>query len=102
MTRGATDIPFGATYDPADLDFKLEIIEENAPIKMRYLTGSDLIFAGADMYDVLHLAAPDQRPPGTKLVYTIEYDLDTRMRIASLNRDDGFLRRMRSRMWLIN
>jgi glycosyltransferase involved in cell wall biosynthesis len=102
LKRGATDIPFGAAYDLADLDFTLEIIDREAPINVQGLTANDLIFAGADMYDVLHLAAPDQRPAGTKLVYAIEYDLDTRLRIASLDRKRSFLRKLRSKAWLLN
>ncbi|MCF6232240.1 MAG: glycosyltransferase [Rhodobacteraceae bacterium] len=102
LKRGAADIPFGATYDLADLDFTLKIIDRDAPIEVHDLSANDLIFAGADMHDVLHLAALDQRPAGTKLVYAIEYDLDTRMRIASLDRHRSFLRKLRSGIWLLN
>ncbi len=102
LKRGVTDIPFGAIYDPADLDFTLDVVAHEAPIKVDDLAANDLIFAGADMYDVLHLAAPDQRPAGTKLVYSIEYDLDTRMRIASLERNRSFLRKLRTKAWLLN
>ncbi len=102
LKRGAEDIPFGATYDRADLDFTLEIIDREAAIDVRDLTANDLIFAGADMYDVLHLAAPEQRPAGTKLVYAIEYDQDTRLRIASLDGKRSFLRKLRSKVWLLN
>ncbi|AXI47109.1 hypothetical protein C1J03_14445 [Sulfitobacter sp. SK012] len=102
LKRGATDIPFGATYNPNDLEFDLEIISEDAPITVDGLNKNDLIFAGADMHDVLHLADPGQRPTGTKIVYSIEYDLGTRIRIASLDESKSFLRKVRSKLWLIN
>lgn len=102
LKRGAADIPFGATYDRADLDFTLDVIAPKAPINMGDLNQNDLIFAAADMFETLHLAAPDQRPAGTKLVYTIEYDLGTRLRIASLDRTRSFLQKLRTKAWLLN
>lgn len=101
LKRGATDIPFGRAYDPADLGFDLEVIPPDIPIAVDGLTGGDLILAAADMHDVLHLAAPDYRPPGVKLVYAIEYDLNTRMQIASLDKNRSFLRKARTKFWLL-
>lgn len=102
LKRGATDIPFGATYNLKDLNFELEIISGDAPITVDSLMANDLIFAGADMHDVLHLAAPNNRPAGTKLIYSVEYDLKTRMQIASLDKSRGVLRTLRTKIWLIN
>jgi colanic acid/amylovoran biosynthesis glycosyltransferase len=102
LKRGATDIPFGMTYDSTDLGFDLEVISSDDPITVDGLQNNDLIFAGADMHDVLHLASPNHRPPGTKLVYSIEYDLDTRMQIASLDKTRSLLRKFRTKIWLVN
>lgn len=101
LKRGATDIPFGRAYDPADLGFDLKVISPDIQIAVDSLTGGDLVLAAADMHDVLHLAAPDCRPPGVKLVYAIEYDLNTRMQIVSLDKSRSFLRKARTKLWLL-
>ena len=102
LKRGAADIPFGMTYDPADLGFDLKVISPDTQFPVDGLTERDLIFAAADMHDVLHLAAPGFRPPGAKLIYAIEYDLNTRMQIASLDKNRSFLRKARTKLWLMN
>lgn len=102
LRRGATDIPFGATYETDDLGFELVTIAPDAPLTADGLTEGDLIFAGADMHDVLHLAAPGRRPAGTKLVYSIEYTLGTRLQIAAMDKGRSALRRFRTAIWLMN
>ncbi len=101
LQRGAAHIPFGATYQRADLDFDLQIVDPGNAIPLAGLQPKDLIFAAADMFEVLHLADPEERPKGTKLIYSIEYDLPTRMRIVSLDRSRNLLRKIRSKLWLL-
>lgn len=102
LKRGAQSIPFGAEYDPADFGFDLRLIDADALPSAEGTRAGDVIFAGADMFDVLHLAEPDQRPAGVKLVYSVEYDLETRLRIAALDRSRGGIGKLKSTIWLLN
>jgi colanic acid/amylovoran biosynthesis glycosyltransferase len=101
LQRGNSIIPFGGTYQSSELGFDIQIIDRDEPIPLLDLNANDLIFASADMSEVLHLASPAQRPAGTKIVYSIEYTLPTRLCIVSLDSSRSLIRKLRSKLWLL-
>jgi glycosyltransferase involved in cell wall biosynthesis len=94
------DIPFGDDYDMADLPFDLQIVPADQPIRVDMLQAGDVIAASADMHDALHLADPAARPAGTRIIYAIEYDLETRLTVLRLQQHRNILRKLRSALWL--
>ena len=101
LRSGADNIPFAGSYHPDELGFDLHVLDRDAPFTFAQLTPGDLIFAGADMVDVLHLADRGQKPEGVKLVYAIEYDLATRLKILQLDQTKGVPGKLRSGLWLL-
>lgn len=98
---GAAHIPFGATYAPEDLGFELQVLPEGTPITAMHLQGAGLVFAAADSTQVLHLPQL-LHGTGTKLVYSIEYILETRLQIARLDRGKNAIRRGWSMLWNVH
>jgi len=101
MRKGATDIPFGARlYDPRTSGFKLHLLEEDEAVRPEHLRGYDIIFCSAD--DEQNFGIPDlARSVGAKVATTLEYNLDTRLRIAFLDRDRSLPRRLYSAARLV-
>lgn len=93
-------LPFGKDVDEADLGFELTILEPGQPLAIEHLRGAGLIAASADNHLTFDL--PDMaKATGVKLVYSIEYTLDTRLRILWLDRDRSLPRKLRSTLWLL-
>lgn len=101
MRKGATDIPFGARlYDPETSGFQLHVLEEGEAVRSEHLRGYDVIFCSAD--DEQNFGIPDlARSVGAKVATTLEYNLDTRLRIAFLDRDRSLPRRIYSAARLV-
>ena len=98
LRRGASSIPFGREYDPADLPFDLVLLDPAEPVKARHLAGNELIYASGDDFRCLGLI--DLVKPDQKLVYVIEYTDETRRQILELDSSRGLLRRLKGRIWL--
>lgn len=92
------DIPFWRDVDEADLGFSITLLKPEEPISARHLQGVRLIAASADMHQVFEL--PDMaKDVGAKLVYTVEYTLDTRLRILWLENRFSIAKKFRSSLW---
>jgi glycosyltransferase involved in cell wall biosynthesis len=100
LREGATQIQFGAREVSLDLGFGLQVLQADEPISARLLQGYDLVLCSAD--DFKNLGIVDlQLAPETKIFFTIEYILETRLQIAWLNPDRSLLRRLYSVLWLL-
>lgn len=98
LRRGATAIPFGADYDPAGLGFELVLLDAGEAFGPAHLQGARAVFAAAD--DAAALAAgPLARAAGAVLVWSLEYTLETRLRIAAMDPSRGSARRLWSMGW---
>lgn len=100
LRRGAQAIPFGATYDPKDLGFELSVLDPDAPLGADVLADVALIFAAADDAQALDLV-PVARSIGAKIVYSLEYTLQTRLQIVRLDQSRSLPRRLWSMLWNI-
>ncbi|WP_323040299.1 glycosyltransferase [Gemmobacter sp.] len=98
LRRGADGIPFGASYQPADLGFELRILDPGQPVGPEDMAGIATIFAAADDADTLALV-PLARDHGASLVYSLEYTLDTRLRIVWLDQGRSLPRKLWSMLW---
>jgi len=94
------NIPFGQEVDQGDLGFEITLLESGEHITPAHLKGAGLIVASADMHQTFDLPAL-AKSEESKLVYTIEYTLDTRLRILWLERDRSVQRKLRSTLWLL-
>ncbi len=96
MRKGATEIPFGTRlYDPDTAGFQLQLLTEFEAVRADHLSGYDVIFCSAD--DERNFRIPKlARAAGAMVATTLEYNLDTRLRIAFLDRNRGIARRLYS------
>lgn len=99
LRRGQGLVPFGAEYAPQDLGFTLKLIDADHHLGPQDLEGAQIIASAGDIPQGLHLADPAQRPPGSKIVYGIEYTISTRLRIVMMDRERSLLRRLHSAWW---
>lgn len=100
IRRGTGALPFSSIVDPADLPCDLVVIDADAPVAADALRGATIVLAAADDARQLDLPAA-ARAAGAKLVYAMEYDLGTRLRIARLDLAGRPLRLARSWQWLL-
>lgn len=98
LRRGAGGIPFGASYQAADLGFDLRLLDPTQPIGPEHMAGIAMVFAAADDAGTLGLG-PLVRAHGAGLVYALEYTLETRLRIVWLDRDRSLPRKLWSVLW---
>jgi len=98
LRRGGGAIPFGAEHDPATLGFDLVLLDEGAPFGPQHMNDVCAVFAGAD--DVTALAlVPLARASGAAIIWSLEYTLETRLRIAALDPARTLPRRAWSMLW---
>jgi colanic acid/amylovoran biosynthesis glycosyltransferase len=100
LWAGAGAIPFGAEYDRADLGFDLVILPEGGALTADLFAGAAAVFAAADSAEVLGIA-PMVRAAGAKLVFSVEYTLETRLQIVRLDASRNWPRRLWSMLWNI-
>ena len=98
LWAGAGTIPFGAEYRPEDLGFDLVILPAGAAVGPEHLQGADMVFAAADSADTLGLV-PLARQVGARLVYSVEYTLETRLQIVRLDKTRSLPRKLWSALW---
>ncbi|MBA3908531.1 MAG: hypothetical protein C0524_01320 [Rhodobacter sp.] len=92
LRRDVSAIPFGAEFDRGELDFDLVLLDPKEPLGSALIAGQDLIYASGDDFNCLGLT--DIIGPEQKIVYVIEYTLETRLQILRLEKDRGWLRRL--------
>lgn len=100
LRKGTSHIPFGREVDRADLQSDLFLLEPDSPLPGEMLRSYDIVFCSADapldteVHDLLS---------GTdvKLVYSVEYTLETRLRIARLDRSRSLPRKIYSGLWTL-
>lgn len=100
LRRGAQAIPFGAVYDASDLGFDLRVLDPEQPLGATELADVAVIFAAADDAQALDLV-PVARAIGAKIVYSLEYTLQTRLQIVRLDHSRSWPRRLWSMLWNI-
>jgi colanic acid/amylovoran biosynthesis glycosyltransferase len=98
MRRGARDIPFGAIYRRDTLPFELVVIDSDARLPHEVLRNADIIYCSADIEDYLDLPAR-LKGGSAKLVYVLEYTLETRLRVVLLDETRSVARRLSSLAW---
>ena len=91
-------IPFGADYSVEDLPFSLRVIGPRQAIKPDDLAEADLLYASADDSTALNLV-PLARAAGARIVYSLEYTLQTRLQILALDNQRSLPRKLRSLVW---
>lgn len=95
---GEAHHPFTSVYKRADLDFTVKLLPPDAPMETALEPGPGLILASADMTEQLNLGLA-AKELGLSVVYGIEYTLDTRLRIAMIDKNKGLPRRIWSAVW---
>lgn len=92
-TGGA--IPFGADYRREELPVRLHVLSPGANVPEELLRRADLVLASGDMVEALDLPMRASAP----VVLVVEYTLETRLRIALLDRHRSLARRVWSVIW---
>lgn len=93
-------VPFGVDCAPEDLGFDLVILPRDAPIASALTPQTALVAAAADDHHTLDLVAPAHEA-GARLVYSLEYTLETRLRVVWLDQGRNLPRRLWSMLWNI-
>ena len=90
--------PFGQTYAPDQLPFKVTLLPANKSIGAEEISGHDIILCGGDNHEHLHLADVC-RDVRKKLVFIIEYIPETRRQIIFLDPSRSLPRKLYSLIW---
>jgi colanic acid/amylovoran biosynthesis glycosyltransferase len=98
LRRGAHSIPFGARHDPTTLGFELVLLDADEALAPAHLQGVRAVFAAADDPATLALV-PLARAAGAAVVLSLEYTLETRLRIAAMDPARNLPRRAWSMLW---
>lgn len=101
LWRSGADIPFGMVYDPANLPFELVVLDKGAALPSAALDDVAAVMLSADMPGIADMASM-AKAAGVPFVVTIEYTLDTRLRILWLEKRRNPLRLLRSGLWLMS
>lgn len=98
LRRGAAAVPFGTSVDPAGLGFELVLLDPDEPVGARHLHDVAAVFAAADDARALGLVGPAHRI-GARVVFSLEYTLETRLQIVRLDAGRSLPRRWWSMLW---
>lgn len=98
LWRGATSIPFGKEVRAEDLGFELTVLDAGSPLPDDVLRAASVASISIDMpnFEAMLTRARDLSVP---VVLTLEYTLETRLRIVWLDDHIGLLRRLRRSLW---
>jgi colanic acid/amylovoran biosynthesis glycosyltransferase len=98
IRRGDNNIPFGGKYQRDDLGFKLNIINKDEEICREHIADGDVIYCSGDSHETLHLSdlCKDLE---IDVIYSIEYTLKTRIKIALMDPGRNIVRRANSIVW---
>ena len=96
----AEAVPFAQEVGLGDLGFGLTVLAPGQAVPDAVLAGARVVLASGDMAQTLDLGRA-VRAAGARLVYGVEYTLQTRLDILRLDRGRGPLRKARSALWLL-
>ena len=97
---GQGALPFATPVDPESLPFAVTLLPQGASLESTLGTAPGVILASADVPEQLSLGDA-ARARGLHVVYGIEYTLETRLRIAGMDRSRNLPRRLWSMLWNI-
>lgn len=97
---GAGALPFASAVDPASLNFQVTLLAPEVPLADALGDAPGVILASADVAEQLALGDA-ARARGLSVVYGIEYTLETRLRIARIERDRSLPKKLWSMLWNI-
>ncbi|WP_405404608.1 glycosyltransferase [Paracoccus sp. Ld10] len=100
LRKGTGLLPFSSPVTAADLPGDLRLIDENAAITADDLRGATVVLGTADDHRQLNLA-PLCADAGARLVYAIEYPLQTRLAVARLDLARRPMKLARTVQWLL-
>ncbi|MFT7136527.1 MAG: colanic acid/amylovoran biosynthesis glycosyltransferase [Akkermansiaceae bacterium] len=93
--------PFGQLYDTNNLPFTVGFVNDGEKIAAKHLSNHDIVLCSGDSHEYLHL--PEVcKANGHKLVFTIEYIIETRRQILSLDRARSLPRKAYALAWMLN
>ena len=92
---------FGAMFVAENLPFTVEFIPSNSEISYEQIAPYDVILCDGDSHNYLHIAQVVEEKPN-KIIYVIEYTLNTRIRILLLENKLIFLNKIYSLFWILN
>ncbi len=98
LRKGAESIPFGGTYQVADLDYGLQVIDEEDVISPDMLRDYDVVLGAGDSHHDLHITDHGAEADA-KIIYAIEYTIGTRLQIALMDPTRNWPRRLYSAFW---
>ncbi len=100
LRKGATHIPFGREVNLMDLPVGLSLLEPAGRLTADMVRSHDIVLCSGDSH--LDWGIEDLLSgTGAKLVYSVEYTLETRLRIAWLERMRSLPRKVRSSLWIL-
>lgn len=100
LRKGASHVPFGREVERSDLPVGLLLLEPDSHLTADMIRQYDILLCSGDSH--LDLSVGDLLSgTETKLVYSIEYSLETRLQIAWLDRERSLLRKIYSGLWTL-
>lgn len=97
---GAGALPFASAVDPAGLNFAVTLLAADVPLESALGQAPGVILASADVTEQMGLGDA-ARARGLRVVYGIEYTLETRLRIARIERGRSLPKKLWSMLWNI-
>jgi colanic acid/amylovoran biosynthesis glycosyltransferase len=100
LRKGATHIAFERTVARTELPVGLSVLEADGQLTADMVRSYDIVLASGDSrldWNIEELISGT----GTKLVYAIEYTLETRLRIIQLERTRSLPRKLYSGLWTL-
>lgn len=98
---GEHRFPFGKVYPLDDLPFHVDLLAIGQKIKAKDIEHGDVVSAGGDSDDFLHLA-DICRSSGKKLVWVVENTIETKRQIIFLDRGKNLPKKIYSYLWMLN
>lgn len=98
LIETAADVPFTKVYDPAALPFDISLAAPEDMVSAAEIEGFDVVLSDGDDNKYLHLAGLGG---GARIVYTIEYILQSRLQIIFLNKARSLARKMYDVAWTL-
>ena len=93
-------LPFSRIVARAEVPGELILLAEHQPVTAEDLAGAAVVLASGDDHDQTGLG-PVCDAVGARLVYAIEYTLQTRLRTAALDPGRGTVARAKSAAWVM-
>lgn len=93
--------PFGQTFDRDDLPFDIKLITKEKRLGAEDLRNFDLVLCCGDSHENYYLAEIC-KSLSVKIIFTVEYILETRIQIALLDQSKSLPRKIYSILWTLN